>query len=177
MRIVDVMSMKRIVKVCLLCFLYLAASICWAFVYSEPLHLSYILSHPDKFDKKYVTVRGEAIGEILNGNNGGVWLNISDAGCDIGLYARKREIFKNVKKFGGYGKRGDIIEARGIFYKDSPLSAERSIHTVSVKIVKRGYVLREAVPREEEFASFIFSIICLTLAAIYFIKLKYAGRH
>ncbi|OPX28831.1 MAG: hypothetical protein B1H08_05195 [Candidatus Omnitrophica bacterium 4484_171] len=166
--------MKKVVNVVIL---YLMALISGVSAYAAPGRLGYILNHPDKFDRKVVTVEGEAIGNLLNDNRGGVWLNIFDAGYNIGIYAHKKAVFKDVNNFGAYAKRGDIIEVKGIFYKNCPLHAERDIHAVSVKIVRRGYALRETVSGYEKLTSFALSIICLTLAAIYFIKLEYARRH
>jgi len=139
--------------------------------------LGYILNNPGNFNKKVVTVEGEAIGELLRDNNGGVWLNILDAGYNIGVYTHNPATFKDIKNFGAYGKRGDIIEVKGIFYKNCPLHAERDIHAASVKIIRRGYVSKESVSSGKEFESFVLSIICLTLAVIYFIRLEYARRH
>ena len=172
MRYVNIM--KKIVSAALL---YLVVFIGCAPLYAASGRLGYILNHPDEFDGKVVTVEGEAIGGLLNDNRKGVWLNILDAGYNIGLYASNRALFKEVNNFGAYKKRGDTIEVKGIFYKNCPLHGERDIHVVSVKIVRRGYALRETVSGHEKFTSFALSIICLTLAVIYFIKLEYARRH
>ena len=166
--------MKKVISII---FLFLIVFGVCIVTYAASGRLGYILNHPDEFDRKVVIVEGEAIGGLLNDDNGGVWLNILDAGYNIGIYAHKEKVFKDVHNFGAYAKRGDIIEVKGIFYKNCPLHAERDIHAVSIKIIRKGYPLKESVSRKKEFTSFVLSIICLTLAAIYFIKLRYVRRH
>jgi len=143
----------------------------------NPLPLKEILEHPQLFDSKTVIVEGEVVGEILKDKGGGVWINVLDGGYNLGVYARDRNLLKNIKYFGAYRVQGDIIRVRGVFYKDCPVHAERDIHLLSVEIIKRGRRLKDAPSRFKKEVSFVLAIMCLTLVIIYFIRLRYARRY
>ncbi len=164
--------MKKLINIILLLGIF---GVC-PLAYSGVESLGYILNHSGDFNEKKVTVKGEVIGNILKDDKRGAWVNILDAGHNIGIYTPNPEILKGIKRFGAYGEKGDIIEVEGVFYKDFPLRAGRGIYAYNVKVVKEGYSLKDNVSPEKELMSFVLSIICLTLAVIYFIKFKYAGR-
>ncbi len=139
--------------------------------------LKEILKHPNLFDRKVVILKGEVIGDILKDSQKGVWINLLSEGYNIGIYVPKRNLLKNVKYLGNYHTKGDIIEVKGIFYKNCPLHAERDIHLLNIEVLHKGYILKENVSKLKEKISISLAIMCLVLVVIYFIRLRYARRY
>lgn len=66
-------------------------------------------------DGARITVRGEAIGDILKAGKGGAWLNILGDGTVIGLWSEDEDGFEHVGTLGDYHNRGAIVEVRGTY--------------------------------------------------------------
>ena len=73
--------------------------------------LNDLIENGKTFDKKEVTVKGEAIGEALERKDY-TWINISDTTNAMGIYMTKEDADK-VKTYGGYSKIGDTIQVSG----------------------------------------------------------------
>jgi hypothetical protein len=134
--------------------------------------LKEILQNPSLFDNKKVVLAGEVIGEPLKAKEG-LWLNISTKGVNIGVYLEDPSSVEKIENFGSYKNRGDIVRVEGIFHKSCPSHFERDIHAQIVEVVELGYIREEQIPPFKRNLSGALAIICLILATIYFIKMKY----
>nr|HPL89341.1 DNA-binding protein [Caldisericia bacterium] len=62
-----------------------------------------------ELDGKTITVRGEAITEALERNNGYSWVNIFDGSSAIGIWM-KNDLKDQIKNYGTNLVKGDIVE-------------------------------------------------------------------
>lgn len=137
--------------------------------------LEEIVKAPTLYDGKKVVVEGEAIGECLK-DKGGLWINISRDGYNIGVFFKDKRLAAKIKNFGSYKVRGDIVKVKGFFYAQCPFHIQPDIHAQGVEVVEEGGPRVEGVERFKITLSLVLGIICLTLASIYFIKIKYGRR-
>ena len=114
-----------------------------------------LVEHPDRYDGKRVTFKGEAIGDVMERADG-AWININDdaysrqgrqrrlAGYNSGqsvLVSNKAEA-RTIKRLGDYNNRGDIVEVSGIFQKADPdHGGDMMIAADTLRIVKPGFSL------------------------------------
>ena len=134
--------------------------------YAKTIAIGDLLANPDEFNKKYVTVKGEVIGDKIKVGLG-LWINISSEGKDIGVFCPDKNMANSIKYLGSYKQIGDIIEVSGIFYKKCPLHGERDIHAKKITIVKRGKYVRETLSPFKVKLALILFIICVVLSLIY----------
>jgi len=158
----------------LLSFWFLVLGICIS-SYSQEVLIEEILKNPYLYHTKKVTFIGEVVGEPLKENEG-IWINVSYEGFNIGVYFDNPSLVKNIERFGSYGAKGDTVKIEGFFYDSCPLHFERDIHAHNLEIVTRGFPLKESVSFKKEITSFILAIICLILAFVYLIKLRYVSK-
>lgn len=137
--------------------------------------LGELLTNAQEFDNTMVSFEAEVIGEVLK-DNGGVWLNVSAQGFNIGVFVQDIEKVEAIKEFGGHRAQGDIIRVSGRFHKKCSLHHERDVHAQEVKVIRRGYKKSESVPQAKVRISLSLAIICLTLLGCYFIKVHYGTR-
>ena len=137
----------------------------------EAVSLEELLKYPDKFDRQRLVVEGEAIGEVLKGDQG-YWINISSGGQALGIFASDKEAFKNISYWGEYNTKGDLVQSKGVFYKECPLHHLMDIHLEKLEIVKEGYRLTDSVSLFKIDLAILLFTICLIVSTIYFIKFK-----
>jgi hypothetical protein len=151
----------------LVLFLVLNLNFAWA------VSLSDILINPDEFDGKLVEIEAEVIGEQLVNKKGG-WINVSVGGYNIGIFSSDPKVYDQIKHWGSYKEKGDLVRIKGIFYRNCSLHQISDIHLESLNIVKSGYENKEAVTKYKKWTGIFSSILCSIVTAIYFIKRKYA---
>lgn len=92
-----------------------------------------------------VVVRGEAIGDRLNGRDGGYWLNVGQDGTAIGLWG-PRELSDTVEDLGDYHASGDIVEARGTYNAACDThGGDRDVHITELRVIERGAPIERPV--------------------------------
>jgi len=138
--------------------------------------LEEIFSDPERFDQKQVCFEAEVIGEVL-ANDSGFWLNVSEAGYNLGVYLKNREKAEVLGHFGSYRETGDRVRMTGVFYRDCPLHHECGLHLDDLEVIESGYIRRESVSAAKLKLSLVLAIICLTLGGIYLIKEHYGKRN
>lgn len=90
-------------------------------------------------DGARVTVRGEAIGDIIRAGGGGAWLNVLGDGTALGLWAEDPSLWEAVDTLGDYHHRGTIVEAVGVYNAACDVhGGDRDVHVVAVTIVEPG---------------------------------------
>lgn len=158
------MKIIKIFLITLLCLLSAAP-----FSYAEKVSVKELLDSPAKFNRRYVEIEGEVIGEALNAEEG-FWLNLVSQGCNIAIFVPKEELMEDLKYWGSYKEQGDYVRIKGIFYKDCPQHQERDVHAEKIEVIKQGFVKKEELAPYKVRLSIYLFIICLTLMLIYFIK-------
>ena len=145
------------------------------FSYAESYELPDLLTSPDSFDGKVITLEAEVVGEILR-ENSGAWINILSQGKNIGVFSEDPEVFKAITHWGSYKQIGDKVRIRGVFYKNCPQHKTSDIHLQDLKVLEKGHKNSLMVTPSRRRLAMISFIICLTTAIIYFISLKYGKR-
>jgi hypothetical protein len=130
-----------------------------------------IVRDPLHYDNTKVSVRGEVIGERLIDRDGS-WVNISWGGYNLGVFLPGQSVWPELKNFGSYKSKGDIVTIQGTFYARCPQHAQRGIHASRLEVVERGGPSRDEVDELKVFLSFVLAILCLLLGIIYLIKEK-----
>ncbi|MCM8822262.1 MAG: DNA-binding protein [Candidatus Omnitrophica bacterium] len=132
--------------------------------------VSALINNPEMFDGKTVVVKGELIGDIINGRNG-FCVNILDSGKAIGVWFSESEREK-IEVLGRYGVKGDFVRIKGVFYKNcAQHTGDMDIHAGFLEILERGRKKDEDVPVEK--VVFAFSLGIVSLAAIGILHLLY----
>ncbi len=144
--------------------------------YAGELTLREVLENPDVFDKQYIEIEGEVIGEILSNNKREEgWINISDDGMNIGVFSENIENFKKINFWGKYKEKGDRVRIKGDFFKACEIHQMSGIHLETLDIASKGYKYKEKISPVKIRAAIISFIIGLTTTLIYFINKRH-GR-
>ncbi len=137
----------------------------------QTITLKSLVDNPEEYDQKIVFLQAELIGEPLTTETG-TWLNLGANDYNMGVFLKQKEILEKINYWGSYKEKGDIVQIKGIFYKNCPVHNQRGVHLLNLKIVKAGKrIEHKADPDKKRFALISF-IICLTTGIIYFIKVK-----
>jgi len=144
-------------------------------VYAQSASLGDILAHPDNFIGKEVQIEGEVIGEPLN-DPAGVWINISTKEQQIGVFVDNERKIEEITYWGSYSTTGDQVRVKGIFYKECLDHQISDIHLKSLELLGKGYKNEYTVSPGKVKLAKILSLICLVMALIYLIRLKYGKR-
>lgn len=166
-------SARKITAVILFCFIVLGPLGSRSFAQVVPI--KEVLTYPDKFDKTIIVIQAEAVGENIRDKQGS-WINVSCDGFNLGVYFSDDTLVQQVGNFGSYKTQGDILRIKGTFYKSCPFHFERDIHATSLEIIAPGGPLKEKLSSSKRMSSVALAIICLTLAFVCLIKLRYARR-
>ncbi|MBI4651020.1 DNA-binding protein [Candidatus Desantisbacteria bacterium] len=137
---------------------------------AENISANLLIEKFKDYDRKNVTLLGEAIGDKM-ARKGGVWINICDStGTAMGVWFRPEDAGK-INVLGSYNFRGDLISVTGI-YNRACLShkGEIDLHAVSFKIIQRGYPIKHPVSKIK-FQLFI--ILAISSIVLIFIWKKY----
>ena len=149
----------------------LAVTICIFFslptkVNANTYSLNDLIENGKEFDKKEVTVKGEAIGEALERKDY-TWININDTTNAMGVYMTKENANK-VKIYGGYSKIGDTIQVSGNFNRAcKEHGGDMDIHAKKVELVKKGEILNQTFPKDKVYIAAVSLIMVAILYKIY----------
>ena len=114
----------------------------------NPVSINELIDNTSKYDKKSITLTGEAIGECLERENG-CWVNMSDGGNAIGIWMTKTDAAR-IKIYGDYKHTGDTITVTGIFYEACPEhGGEPDIHCTTLIIEEAGTGRSEIISAEK----------------------------
>jgi aspartyl/asparaginyl-tRNA synthetase len=162
-------------KVKLFIFFILVSLLFLPFAYAKSSVLEAILAFPEKFDGQEVRIEGEVIGEPLRDNQG-VWINITSGLKQIGIFSADEKVIEKITYWGSYRETGDQVMIRGVFYQECPLHQKPDVHLKNLQVIKVGQKNDYPVSPQKKQLAMVLSLICLTTALIYFIKLKYGKR-
>ena len=100
------------------------------------------LNETTQRQSKQVTVKGEAVGDILNAQQQGYkWLLLLDDESSISVFLTDEDAQK-ITWLGRYDQKGTILEISGEFHVDcDDHDGLTDIHATSVKVIEEGYKL------------------------------------
>lgn len=131
------------------------------------IDLNDLVENGKAFDGKSITIEGEAIGETLERGRY-AWVNISDQSNVMGIWM-KIEDAENIKFFGDYKHKGDIIKVTGIFRRAcSEHGGDMDIHGTALEVVELGYPVKEEVGTSKIIVVIVLSLISLCMVGFYF---------
>lgn len=143
--------------------------------YAENISLEDIFASPEEFSGREFQIEGEVIGEALNDARG-IWLNVSAGSQQIGVFSADKEMVEEIAYWGSYSATGDQVRIKGIFYKECPDHQISDMHLGSLEVIRSGYRNEYKISPQKRKLAKILSMICLTIAFIYLIKLRYGKR-
>ena len=160
--------MRRYIAILTLAIIVLVPQIAFA---SSPVYSpTDLITKAPEFDGKTITVRGEAITEALERNNGYSWVNIFDGSSAIGIWM-KNDLKDQIKNYGTNLVKGDVVEITGKFFRNDPeADGELDLRAESIKIVEQGYPTPEETAPWKVIALAILSLGALMLLADTVIK-------
>jgi hypothetical protein len=144
-------------------------------LWAQPVLLPELLSSPDLFNDTTIEVEGEVIGEPLVDSDG-VWINILNKGVNLGIFVFNPQEIKGITYWGSFRAQGDIIRAKGTFYKECSMHQGVDLHAYSIEIVEKGSMHKQSIPHEKVKWTIIAAVVCLLTVIIYIIKGKYGSR-
>ncbi|MFZ2539226.1 MAG: hypothetical protein WAX04_10045 [Oscillospiraceae bacterium] len=138
---------------------------------SKATEINSLIENAKQLNGKTITVQGEAIGEPLERNKY-CWVNIHDGTNAMGIWL-KSEDAQQVKKFGDYKNKGDIILISGVFHRAcTQHGGEADIHSQKIQIVKKGYPVKEQIsPLKITLAIILLIILLSVIFAIHKFKI------
>ncbi len=139
--------------------------------YAQQISSSELINNTKKYNGQVVTYQGEVIGDIMTRRDY-AWVNLNDGYAAIGIWMRKTEL-KDVKYFGDYRAKGDVIEVTGIFNRSCPEhGGDLDIHAQEIRKVLSGEPSVNRLSMEKFYIGF-FS----TLALLFFYLISKLLRH
>ena len=125
-----------------------------------------LIENSKSIDNSKIILKGEAIGEAMNRGKYS-WVNISDGSTAMGIWLESGEA-KDIKNFGKYGHKGDILEVTGTFNRAcSEHGGDMDVHAISVKIIDAGGSVAIPISSNKKIISLMFAVITLTLILLY----------
>lgn len=126
-----------------------------------------LIDNSKEYDKKRVTVQGEAIGEVLERGQY-AWVNINDGSNAIGIWLTAENV-KKITTFGDYKHKGDIVQITGVFHRAcTQHGGDIDIHNIQVEIVENGYNIKEVIPNVKIILAIVLATFALILSSFYF---------
>jgi lysyl-tRNA synthetase class II len=114
-----------------------------------------------------VTVQSEVIGEALERGEY-AWININDTTNAIGVWVKKSDI-KQIKFYGDYKHKGDIVKVTGVFYRAcSEHGGDVDIHSTNIEIVETGSNTKHQISQNKVIVTFCLVLIAVVMLVFYF---------
>lgn len=133
----------------------------------ENISLNDLIERYKQYNNKTVVVTGEVIGEQMKRGEYS-WININDGTNAMGIWI-KNDLAENIKIFGSYKNKGDIIQVKGVFHINCvEHGGDIDIHTDSLSIVERGYNIFHPIQSTKKIVASILTIISMILIFLYY---------
>lgn len=130
-----------------------------------------LVQEAKRYNGQMIYFEGEIIGEVMRRGDT-AWLNISDGGFAIGVFAQTSHLPK-ITYYGGYKTVGDRIQVKGVFNRTCSMhGGELDIHAKSLTIVKQGHLVEHPINLSRVRIALFLSLIALILVIIHFLKTK-----
>ncbi len=150
--------MKRAFFFVILCLvLVISSSRCYA---QTPTSLE-LINNAKQYDGRIITYKGEVIGDVMVRQDF-AWLHLNDGIIAIGIWVPKAMI-QDIRYAGEYHKKGDIIEASGMFHRSClEHGGDLDIHASEIKKVTSGSLVIQPISRKKVYIA-VYSLILVSL--------------
>ncbi|MDR0888858.1 MAG: hypothetical protein LBM21_03055 [Coriobacteriales bacterium] len=92
----------------------------------------------EELDNQQVDFTGEVVGDIIDGENGYKWLDVTDGNASISVYVTDDEAAE-VTNVGRYGQDGTELEVEGTFNLDCPEhDGLTDVHASKITVLSNG---------------------------------------
>lgn len=138
----------------------------------DMMTINQLIEDAKVLDGRQVTVKGEAIGEIMQrGENS--WVNIKDSTNAIGIWMKQADAQK-ITYYGNYKYTGDSIIIVGVFHRACiEHGGEADIHCEKLLIEKSGYpVVVKISTAKTILAGSLLATMLIALFAVYYFMLR-----
>lgn len=113
-----------------------------------------------------ITVQGEVIGEALERGEY-AWININDTTNAIGIWVKQSDV-DQIKFYGDYKHKGDIIKVTGVFYKScTEHGGDVDIHSTNIEIIETGHEVTEEISNTKALVTSVLFITMLIFLLIF----------
>lgn len=141
-------------------------------VAAEAVTVQDLLEKPEEYDGEAVTIKGEAIGDLMVRGNS-AWINLRDETGAIGVFCPQQEI-EEIKYTGSYKFSGDIISVTGVFNRScSGHGGDIDIHAEKIRVVKQGQQILHPFEPQKIKASIILVALAFILGVIHLIVRRF----
>jgi hypothetical protein len=122
---------------------------------AEPVSIVRLIDDMPKYDGKEVTIRGEAIGDLMvRGTNAWITVNddrysdksIEEGGALVGMSNAGMGVWvpeadtRDIKILGGYKNKGCKVVVTGVFHRACPEhGGDTDIHATSLRVTRPGH--------------------------------------
>jgi hypothetical protein len=149
-----------------------------------------LVDHMARYDGQVVTIRGEAIGDLMvRGVH--AWITVNDdaysrtslqekrdfkglANMGIGVWVPESE-GRKIEVFGGYKNKGSVVRLTGIFHRAcEEHGGDTDIHAERVEVLVQGHTFIKPFPWAELIGVILLGIVIAVLFRIYLGRLKSA---
>ncbi len=136
----------------------------------EPMEPGALVREADRYDGREIRVSGEAIGDVLHADQGGVWVNVlGTGGTAVGVWV-DRDDAERIQVLGDWKHRGDVVEVVGTFNQACPRhGGDLDIHATTLRVVQPGERVRHDPRWWQGFAG---GALILTAAGMYLLYRK-----
>lgn len=119
-----------------------------------------LIKEARKWDGHKVVYDGEAITAVM-GRGKYAWVNLNDGSNAIGVWI-KASLASEIKNFGDYKNKGDIVEVVGRFHRACPMhGGDLDIHASKILIIKRGGPVEEKLDVRRNIVSVLLFLLAI----------------
>lgn len=134
---------------------------------NEKVSLNDLIEKYKQYNNKSVVVTGEVIGEQMKRGEYS-WININDGTNAMGIWV-KNDLAENIKIFGSYKNKGDIIQVKGVFHINCiEHGGDIDIHVDNLSIVESGYNISHPIKSTKKIVASVLTIISMILIFLYY---------
>jgi hypothetical protein len=138
-----------------------------------------LLDCPQSFDGQAVLLRGEVVGHVV-GRGRRVWLQVNDdvyahalgplpahryyqgGNSGIGVHVPVGLVEDHLTLVGGPGRRGDVVEVRGIFNRVEPRTGEVAvIRAHTLEVIRPGEHIEQPLLRDRQVVAYVLLLAAL----------------
>jgi hypothetical protein len=102
-----------------------------------------------QIDGQTVTFQGEAVGDIINADEGHKWLTLEDEGSTISVYVTDYQA-NRISHLGRYDQRGSFVEVTGTFHAACPIhDGLTDVHADRLTVLDAGEELESELDFNE----------------------------
>ncbi len=120
-------------------------------------------------DGGVVRVQGEAVGDKLAADDGGVWVNIlGSSGTSVGVHMSAEQA-ESVTRLGDYNNSGTVVLVTGTYsVACHEHQGELDLHAQSVEVVDAGGAIEHTVDLEHGIGAIVVCLVGMCLLALFY---------